>query len=92
VAFRWRIEARRQRRIGAETASCPMLLVEQQNLPIVRIETSPIGTWRLLEWRSEHDVGGSAGPCSVAYEARRPADLPRPGESREAELARRAAW
>jgi hypothetical protein len=45
----------------------------------VRVETSPIGTWRLLEWRSEGDVGGRAGPCSIAFEARRPSDLPASG-------------
>ena len=71
-------------------ASLPLLLVEPQDQPVVRVETSPIGTWRLLEWRSENDVGGSAGPCSVTYEARRPEDLPLPGETREAELVRRS--
>jgi hypothetical protein len=91
VAFRWRVEARRARRLGLELASLPLLLVEPQNQPVVRVETSPIGSWRLLEWRSEADVGGSWGPCSVAYEARRPSDLPLPGESRDAELARRKA-
>jgi hypothetical protein len=89
VAFRWRIEARRARRLGTEHTSLPLLLVEAQNLPVVRVETSPIGTWRLLEWHSENEVGGSAGPCSVAFEARRPADLPLPGETREAEIVRR---
>jgi hypothetical protein len=64
-------------------------LVEQQNLPVVRVEASPIGTWRLLEWRSEHDVGGTGGPCSVSYEPRRPNDRPLPGETREQEIARR---
>jgi hypothetical protein len=91
VAFRWRVEARRARRLGTELASLPLLLVESQNLPVVRVETSPIGTWRLLEWRSEHDVGGSGGPCSVAYEPRRPSDLPLPGETRAAELTRLTA-
>jgi hypothetical protein len=89
VAFRWRIEARRARRVGSELASVPLLLAEPQSVPVVRVETSPIGTWRLLELRSEDDVGGVAGPCSVAYEARRSSDLPLPGETREAELARR---
>ena len=89
VAFRWRVHARRSRRVGAEQASVPLLLVEPPELPVVRVETSPIGTWRLLEWRSEHDVGGSGGGCSVAYEPRRPDDLPLPGETRAAELARR---
>lgn len=89
VAFRWRVEARRDRRLGTEHASVPLLLVERQDLPVVRVETSPIGTWRLLEWRSEDEVGGSGGPCSVAFEARRPDDLPLPGETREAEIVRR---
>jgi hypothetical protein len=89
VAFRWRVEARRARRVGAERASLPLLLIEAQNLPVVRVETTPIGTWRLLEWRSEHDVGGTGGRCSVSYAARRQIDLPLPGETREAELARR---
>jgi hypothetical protein len=90
VAFRWRIEARRARRVGAEVASVPLLLVEPQTVPVVRIETSPIGSWRLLEWRSEHDQGAVGGPCSIAYEARRPVDLPLPGETRATELTRRA--
>jgi hypothetical protein len=91
VAFRWRITARRARRIGTEQASLPLLLVEPQTLPVVRVETSPIGTWRLLEWRSEADIGGVGGGCSVTFDARRPSDLPLPGETREAELARRTA-
>jgi hypothetical protein len=90
VAFRWRLQARRARRVGHELASLPLLLVEPQDQPVVRVETSPIGTWRLMEWRSQNDVGGSAGPCSITYEARRPEDMPRPGETREAELRRLA--
>ena len=70
VAFRWRVEARRPRRVGAERASLPLLLIEAQDVPVVRIETSPIGTWRLLEWRSEHDVGGAGG--AVLGQLRRP--------------------
>ena len=91
VAFRWRVEARRARRIGHELASLPLLVLEPQDEPIVRVETSPIGTWRLLEWRSKNDVGGSAGPCSVTYEARRPEDLPLSGETRETEAQRLAS-
>jgi hypothetical protein len=91
VAFRWRITARRARWVGSEQASLPLLFVEPQTLPVVRVETSPIGTWRLLEWRSEADVGGIGGACSVSFDARRPADLPLPGETREAELVRRRA-
>lgn len=90
VAFRWRVEARRARRIGHEVASLPLLVLEPQDEPVVRVETSPIGTWRLLEWRSENDVGGSVGPCSITYEPRQPEDLPLPGEDREAELQRLA--
>ncbi|HLY50497.1 MAG TPA: hypothetical protein VKR21_15000 [Solirubrobacteraceae bacterium] len=88
VAFRWRVVARRARRVGSERASVPLLLVEPQTLPVVRVETSPIGTWRLLEWRSEADMGGEGGGCSVAFAPRRPGDLPLPGETREAELVR----
>jgi hypothetical protein len=90
VAFRWRIEARRARRIGSEVASLPLLLDEPQVLPVIRVETTPIGSWRLLAWRSERDVDASGGPCSISYETRSPADLPLPGETREAEFARRA--
>jgi len=88
VAFRWRVEARRPRRVGSDTASVPLLIQEPQTVPIVRIETSPIGTWRLLEWQSEDEVGGSGGPCAVEYEQRRSEDMPLPGETREAEQAR----
>jgi hypothetical protein len=89
VAFRWHIVAARQRRIGRDTASLPLLLVEARSLPVVRVEKSPIGQWRLLEWRAEQERDGTAGPCSVAYEGRRPEDMPLPGETRESELRRR---
>lgn len=88
VAFRWRLEGRRRRVVGYDLASIPLLFLEPRTVPIVRIETTPIGTWRLLEWRSELELGGTAGPCSVAYEERRSEDLPLPGETREKELAR----
>jgi hypothetical protein len=90
VAFRWTVEARRPRLLGGDVAALPLLIHEPQTLPVVRVETSPIGTWRLLEWRSESDVGGSGGPCSVSYTARQAEDMPLPGETREQELARRA--
>jgi hypothetical protein len=90
VAFRWIVEARRSRFVGGEVAALPLLIEEPQTLPVVRVETSPIGTWRLLEWMSESDVGGSVGPCSVAYDARQERDMPLPGETRKQELARRA--
>jgi hypothetical protein len=70
VSFRYRIEARRPRRAGAETASLPLLLHEARPLPVVRVETSPLGSWRLLEHRSESERDGAAGPCSVRYEER----------------------
>jgi hypothetical protein len=90
VALRWIVEARRPRLVGGDVAAIPLLIEEPQTLPVVRVETSPIGTWRLLEWRSESDVGGSAGPCSVIYDARQERDMPLPGETRKQELARRA--
>lgn len=89
VSFRWRLEARRPRVLGSDLTSLPLLVVEPQTVPVVRVETSPIGTWRLLEWRSEHDLEASGGPCSVRYEERRSEDMPLPGETREKELARR---
>jgi hypothetical protein len=90
VSFRWRIEASRRRLIGRETASHPLLLLEQRDQPVVRVETSPLGSWRLLDWRSEEEHGDRAGPCSVSYEPRQPEDMPLPGETPEQELARRA--
>ena len=89
VAFRWRVSAARDRRIGKEIASLPLLLIEPQTLPVVRAETSPLGSWRLLAWRSEDDRGGTAGPCSIAYDERRPEDRPLAGETPEAERLRR---
>jgi hypothetical protein len=90
VAFRWIVEARRPRLVGGDVAAIPLLIDEPQTLPVVRVETTPIGRWRLLEWRSDSDVGGSAGPCSVSYDARQEQDMPLPGETRAQELARRA--
>ncbi len=91
VSFRWRVAARRPRRVGHESASAPLLLVEPRAEPTVRVETSPLGSWRLLEWKSEAERDASGGPCSVAYEQRRPEDAPLPGETSEAERRRRAA-
>jgi hypothetical protein len=89
VSFRWRIEARRSRRVGHEAASNPLLLLEERTLPVIRVETSPLGSWRLLEWRAEEERDGAGGPCSVRFEERRPEDMPLPGETRAQELARR---
>jgi hypothetical protein len=91
VAFRWRLEARRKRLVGWVEASLPLLLRERRTLPTVRVEASPIGSWRLLEWKSEEETGGSGGPCRVHYEDRRPDDMPLPGETREQELRRLAS-
>jgi hypothetical protein len=89
VAFRWRVEASRPRRVGREVAAVPLLLVEPPARPVVRVEKSPLGAWRLLAWRNEADRDGAAGPCSIAYEERRPEDMPLPGETAEQERARR---
>ena len=90
VSFRWRVEARRRRLVGYERTSLPLVLRERQTFPVVRVETSPLGTWRLLEWKSEEEHDGAGGPCSVHYEERRLEDMPLPGETREKELRRRA--
>ena len=91
VAFRWRIEARHARRLGTDLSSLPLLVLMPPSLPVVRVETSPVGTWRLLDWKSEEDRDGSGGRCSIAFEPRRVEDMPLPGETRDAELARRNA-
>jgi hypothetical protein len=91
VSFRWRVEAVRRGRVRRERASIPVLVREPQTEPVVRIESSPLGSWRLLEWKAEADLDSAAGPCAVAYESRRPEDVPLPGETRESELRRRAA-
>jgi len=70
VAFRWRIAARRPRAIGHAETSFPLILREDRPIPTVRIETSPVGTWRLSDTRSnaEHDI--AVDGCSVRYEDR----------------------
>lgn len=91
TAFRWRIEARRSKRIGHEVCSLPVLIAEPRDQPVVRVETSPIGSWRLLEWKAEDEQDAHGGPCSVSFASRRPEDMPLDGETREQELARRRA-
>jgi hypothetical protein len=91
VAFRWRVVASRRRRIGRDTTSVPLILLEPRDQPIVRVEHSPLGQWRLLEWRAEAERDASGGQCSVAYEPRRPEDMPLPGETPQQELARRTS-
>lgn len=88
VAFRWRVEARRKRLAGWVEASLPLLLREHRTVPTVRVEASPIGSWRLLEWKSEAETAGGGGQCRVHYEERRSEDMPLPGETREQELRR----
>ena len=89
ASFRWRVVARRPRRLGHAVVSVPLIFREPQPIPCVRIETTPIGTWRLLEWRSEAEKDGAVGGCRVRYEPRRAHDMPEPGETREQELRRR---
>jgi hypothetical protein len=91
VSFRWHVSASRERRVGHDRAQLPLLLVEPRTAPVVRVETSPLGHWRLLEWSSSDERDGTGGPCSVSYEERRAEDMPIPGEDREAELRRRRA-
>jgi hypothetical protein len=74
IAFRYRIEAARARRVGREVASLPLLLREVATIPVVRAEASPLGSWRLLEHRAEGERDGTAGRCSVRYEERGPDD------------------
>lgn len=90
VSFRYRIEARRARAVGHAESSVPLLLHEPRSIPCVRVETSPLGSWRLLEWRSDEESDGEGGGCAINYEERRPEDLPLPGETRETELRRRS--
>jgi hypothetical protein len=88
-AVRYAIEARRRRTIGHVSAVLPVLVVEPRTLPVIRIEHSPTGDWRLIEWRSEGEVGVAAGSIAISYDERRPEDAPRPGETPEDELLRR---
>ena len=90
VSFRWRIVAARRRRFGSTVASLPLIIREPPSVPCVRVETSSIGTWRLLEWRSEVERDGAAVGCEVRYEPRAEADMPEPGETRAQEIRRRS--
>jgi hypothetical protein len=88
-AFRYTVEAFRPRALGRAFSALPLLLVEQRREPVVRVETTPIGTWRLLEWRADGEMDAEAGPVKVSFEQRAEADLPKPGESRDDEILRR---
>ena len=70
VAFRWRIAARRRRAVGHAETSFPLILREERPLPTVRVETNPIGTWRVNGTRSDAEHDTVAGGCSVRYEDR----------------------
>jgi hypothetical protein len=43
---------------------------EDRALPTVRIETSPVGTWRVNDKRSPGEHDSTGGGCSVRYEDR----------------------
>ena len=68
VAFRWRIAAHRRRPVVRAVTSLPLILREDRHLPTIRVETTPIGTWRLRDSRNEAEVESAAGECSVCYE------------------------
>jgi len=68
VSFRWRIAARRHRAVGHAETSLPLLLRERRSIPTVRIETSPIGTWRFRAMRSSAEQDTTFGAFSVRYE------------------------
>ena len=68
VAVRWRLEARRSRRLGRTRTSIPLLIVEERTEPVVRVETSPLGTWRVSSLRGPAEEALETGPCSVRYE------------------------
>jgi len=88
-AFRYVVEASRPRAIGKSLAAVPLVIVEQRREPVIRIETTPIGTWRLLEWRSDGEQETTAGPIQVRFEPRALADMPKAGETRDDEILRR---
>lgn len=88
-AFRYTVSATRRRTVGSTLAIVPVIIDEQRDEPIIRIETTPIGTWRLIEWRAADEVAAAHGSVAVEYAARKSDDLPRPGETRDEELLRR---
>jgi len=90
TAIRYELIARRHRRIGrSATASCPILVIDDRTEPILRTETTPLGDWRLLEWRAPEERPFAAGPIRIDFEERCRSDLPLPGETREREIRRR---
>ncbi len=87
-ALRYQVEARRPRAVGAAVASLPVLAIERRTEPCIRVERTPIGLWRLREWQGEAEVGFETEEVAVSFEPRRLADMPLPGEDREAEILR----
>ena len=81
-AFRYTARGVRGRALGRAFSALPLLLVEQRREPVVRVETTPIGTWRLLEWRADGEKDGGR-PVKVRFEQRAEADLPKAGEDDE---------
>jgi hypothetical protein len=88
-AVRYTVEASRPRRLGRAVASLPLLVLEERSDPVVRIERTPVGEWRLFEWRDPATADFVFGPVAVAFEQRAPGDEPLPGEDRDAEILRR---
>jgi hypothetical protein len=88
-AFRYVVEATRPRPVGRSLAALPLVIVEQRREPVIRVETTPIGTWRLLEWRADGEQDADAGPIRVHFEPRALADMPQAGETRDDEIFRR---
>ena len=88
-AFRYTVEAVRPRALGRSLAALPLILIEERREPVLRIETTPIGTWRLFEWRAEGEGDDDAGSVSVRFEPRAAAEMPRAGETRDDEILRR---
>jgi hypothetical protein len=87
--YRYQLEARRPRGVGSAVAGLPLFSLEPRTEPCVRIERTPIGLWRLREWRGDHEDAFDTPSVSVAFEPRRLGDQPLPGEDREAEILRR---
>ena len=77
------------RRVGHDTTSLPLILLEPLTRPIVRVETSPLGSWRLLQWKSDADRDALAGPCAITFEERVRTTCPSPVRRAEQELKRR---
>jgi hypothetical protein len=89
AAFRYELMASRRRWIGHTVASAPIVMTGERSEPVVRIEKTPLGSWRLFEWRAPDEQDAASGNVAIRYEPRRLGDQPLPGETREQEVARR---